>query len=57
MWYWIAAIIVILIIVEEGLYFLFNRLAFNKQPKKQLNDTPEEESASPKRRRFRRQKH
>jgi hypothetical protein len=54
MWYWIVSIIIILIVLEEGLYFLFNRLAFNKQPKKQLNDTPEEESALPKRRLFRR---
>ena len=57
MWYWIGATIVLLIVLEEGLYYLFNRLAFNKKPKKQINDTPEEESASTKRRRFRRQKH
>ncbi|WP_156914255.1 hypothetical protein [Paucisalibacillus globulus] len=57
MWYWIGAIIVLLIVLEEGLYFLFNRLAFNNKTKNQVNNTPEEESTSTKQRRFRRQKH
>ncbi|MEN2466094.1 hypothetical protein [Ornithinibacillus sp. FSL M8-0202] len=54
MWFWIILIIVLLIVLEEGLYFLSNRLAFTKQPKEQLNDNPEENVTARIRRRFRR---
>ncbi|MEN2767828.1 hypothetical protein [Ornithinibacillus xuwenensis] len=35
MWFWIVLIIVILIFLEEGLYYLSNHLAFRKQAKDQ----------------------
>ncbi|GGA85331.1 hypothetical protein [Ornithinibacillus halotolerans] len=54
MLYWIIFGIVLLIILEEGLYYLFNRLAFNKQPKEQLDNTPVETENTRKQRRLRR---
>jgi hypothetical protein len=54
MWFWIIFIIILLIVLEEGLYYLSNRLAFNKQPKEQVNDNVEENPTARKRRRLRR---
>ncbi|MFS0671811.1 hypothetical protein [Ornithinibacillus sp. 179-J 7C1 HS] len=54
LWFWIIFIIILLIVLEEGLYYLSNWLAFDKEPKEQLHDNVEEKSAARQRRLFRR---
>jgi hypothetical protein len=51
MWYWIIITVILLIAIEEGLYYASNRIAFNNKGK-ELEGT-EETSKSRKRRRLR----
>lgn len=41
--FWIILIVILLIVLEEGLYYLFNRIAFNSQPKEQFDNKQNED--------------
>ncbi|WP_010093879.1 hypothetical protein [Ornithinibacillus scapharcae] len=54
--FWIILIVILLIVLEEGLYYLSNRFAFDSQPKEQLDDNQVEKKPSRIRSLFQRRK-